>query len=191
MNRLRMFPEVNNGNNGRIDSGNVSLKSELIETGKQYLKNTSIKGISKAAKTKSWFLMIVWILGTIAGLGCAVSLVFTLTSAYFNYNTVVKISTCTDCVPEFPDITVCNMNNLGAMKDIAGVNSYTSYINEIEQLFYNSSQQNITDFTEAEQEILLSLYSPSAYFNNIDFTRILALLSSGIGRNSFTHDCKW
>ena len=178
-------------NPGGTVSKMASLKSELIDTGKQYLKTTSIKGISKAAKTKSWLLMTVWILGTIAGLGCVVFLVFTLTRAYFNYDTVVKISTCTDCNPEFPDITVCNLNNLGVVKDIAGIQSYSDYIREIEQLFYNNSKRNITEFTQEEQEMLMSLYSTSAYFDNIDIVPILAYLHSPIGKNSFAHDCKW
>ena len=176
MNRLRMYPDLNNEDHGRTDSESASLKSELIETGKQYLKTTSIKGISKAAKTKSLFLMIVWILGTIAGLGCAVFLVFTLTRAYFNYDTVIKINKCTNCEPEFPDITVCNLNNLGAVNEIQGVHPYSAYKEDIEQLFFNNSHRNITDFTDDEKDRLWALYSTTAYFHNIDQSWIVAFL---------------
>ena len=186
-----MYPDAVNQGARSASSGMPSLKSDLFETGKQYLKSTSIKGISKAAKTKSWLLMIIWIIGTFAGLGFAVFLVFTLTSAYFNYGTVIKITKCTECNPEFPDLTVCNLNNLGSVKDIPGLQSYSDYINEIENLFYNNLHKNITDFIEEEQERLWSLYSTSAYFDNVDNGAIAQYLNTDAGKNSFAHNCKW
>ena len=194
MNRLKMFPKVAaNRSEGSTEAASekASLKASLFETGKDYLKNTSIKGISKAAKTKSWFLMTIWILGTVAGLGCAVFLVFTLTSAYFEYETVIKITKCTECDPEFPDITVCNLNNLGLLEEIPGLQSYPDYISEIEDLFYNNHRQNISDFSEEAQERLWSLYSTSAYYDNVDNGVIAWYLETPAGKNSFVHDCKW
>ena len=190
MNRLRMYPDLNNESHGRTNSESDSMKSELIEIGKQYLKSTSIKGIAKASKTQSWFLMIIWIFGTIAGLGCAVFLVFTLTNAYFNYETVIKINKCTNCDPEFPDLTVCNLNSLGAVNDIPDVHSYAAYKEELEQLFFNNSQRNITDFTDEERNRLWVLYSTTAYLHNIDHS-VLAYFETAIGLNSIAHDCKW
>ena len=166
-----------------------SLKYEIKKTLKTFLQTTSLKGVSKTAKTNGIPMRIIWILGTLIGLTCALFLICNVSIAYFNYDTVVLIENCVNCKPDFPDITVCNLNILSRLEDF-DILSYSDYIQLIDDIVnqYPSPQTNITN----EQLIVLTeMYTILSYFYNVDLSAFWEHLNSAEGRNDFVHDCTW
>ena len=166
-----------------------SLKCEIKKTLKTFLQTTSLKGVSKTAKTNGMPMRIIWILGTLIGLTCALFLICNVCIAYFNYDTVVLIENCVNCKPDFPDITVCNLNILPRLEDF-DILSYRGYIQLIDDIFnqYHSSQANMTN----EQQIVLNeMYTTLAYFYNVDISAFWEHIISEGGLSDFVHDCTW
>ena len=168
-----------------------SFRDELKNAVQTFAQTTSVKGIPKAMKTKSHFLKCVWILGTLMGLGCALFLVITLTLAYFAYDTVVKIEKCVDCKPEFPDITVCNLNILASLAALDQID-YAQYFNyTIDFLWGADASHNFSELSPEQQLYLNQLYTTRAYMGNYNIDDAWEYLWPPTGLAVFVHGCQW
>ena len=160
------------------------IKTEMKKVVNTWVQTTSVKGLSKAAKSDDHCTRILWIVGTLAGLGIALNLLYTLTSDYLKFETIIQIEKCSTCRPDFPDITVCNLNVLASLAAV-GV-TYESYMTTIHRIL--SSNHNLT---AKQLGVLKEMYSTSAYFDNIDLDPIYDFLDAPGGINVFVHDCAW
>ena len=84
------------------------LKTEL----KQFVENSSVKGLPKIFKVEDLARKILWIIALIIGVTLGVYQVYQLCVLYFSYSTSRRTIESSEA-PMFPDITVCNANPIG------------------------------------------------------------------------------
>ena len=171
------------------DPADSPLKTDILQTLSVFIQTTSVKGVSKASKSNQLFLKIIWIGGTLVGLAFALLVLSTFTMEYLKYSTVMQIEKCTHCKPEFPDITVCNLNILSALADY-GAWDYSRYV-EFISLVSNNPDFVDQDLTDEQINRLYEMYSVSAYFANVDLTAFWTTFFAVGGQNLFVHDCTW
>ena len=166
---------------------NQTIKSALKLNVKNFMTTTSVKGISKAIKSESRVLRIVWITSTCTGLAISIILISLILVSYFHYDVVTNIDECSTCIPEFPDITVCPLNILSILADFP----MTSYEEYIDQLHTVEADYNIAAYPERDYNSFKELLSVNAYYENFNQTGFLATYEALGGRNVFVHDCSW
>ena len=167
-------------NNNVDDSTEPPVKSKLKELIRTFATNTTIKGLAKAMRATLIFPRILGIMGTLAGLATGLYLLISILIVYFRYETVTKLEKCNECKPEFPDVTVCNLNVLGTLVDIGALH-YQDYLGYV---YWQSNNANLDHEQEGYAKYL---YSPLAYMKNVDFEFIV----NRITMNTFVHDCTW
>ena len=178
-----------------LDQSNIcsdkpsSKSSHLKQATKQFIHATSVKGLSKAAKSDHFFVKILWMTGTLFGLAFAIYLVSNLTIQYFEYETVIEIEKCATCTPDFPDITICNLNVIGSFDLVPDLMTFDSYVNMTKTILREADH----DITEDQRGVLEEMFSTAAYFSNLylNIDPLFEYLFSPGGRNILIHDCAW
>ena len=192
--RSQMFHETKQDHkNTNIEKGTVdandtlatpTLKDTIEKSSKKFITSTSLKGISRAYRNKSRVLQLAWLAGTMFGLVCAIYILYAIMTSYFRYDTVTDVKHCSDCKPKFPDITVCNLNMLGWLADLAQLKISYNYDQYINILWHKLNLEAGTE-TELDQ-----LFSTTAYFNNLS-PQVLQFMKSEDNINDFVHQCVW
>ena len=111
-----------------------SLKSDIKSTFKKFSQANSLKAVTKSCKSDDWVLRIYWFVVFLGGSAIGCYLLYILIDGYISFEITTKISSCTNCKPTFPDITVCNINPLSMIKD-TGIGDYAAYEEEMIQRF--------------------------------------------------------
>ena len=120
-NQSKMEPSVSQDDSTTEPHQNVKVLT------KSFFASTSLKGISKVTKADTWKFRILWLVATLIGFGCGLYFLVTLILQYMSYSVVTNVESCTDCKPEFPDVTVCNLNSINFMETLSHV-SFDEYI---------------------------------------------------------------
>ena len=105
----------------------------------QFLKHTSIKGIPRIFRTKSYFLRAMWAVSVIGFLFMGTYQVYTLIVGYLEYASVVSMTEyhvdlagITPQSVRLPDITFCNMNPFAVdTENITDIPSLESFYRRI------------------------------------------------------------
>ena len=84
----------------------MSFKEEL----KTFSQTTSIKGVSRCARSESFPLRCMWGVCIIIGASASAFQLWTLLRSYANYETSTKIEITYTSKTVFPDITICRIN---------------------------------------------------------------------------------
>ncbi|CAD5116595.1 DgyrCDS5471 [Dimorphilus gyrociliatus] len=81
------------------------IKQEFID----YLKNTSIKGVSRIFKSETKLLKIIWIFAVLSFICVGLAYAVALTVEYFKYPTVTLMKEIDSKDVIFPSVTICNL----------------------------------------------------------------------------------
>ena len=94
---------------------------------RHYGETTSVKGVPKVLKSRRKPLQLLWLLAVLFGGGMAAYQLTSLLIKYFSYLTTTKLQEINKA-PEFPDVTVCNLNPLKEMSvaDVTAVGDVTA-----------------------------------------------------------------
>ena len=160
---------------------NATENKKVKDLTRSFLQATSLKGISKISKEKTWRFRFMWILGTLVGFGIGLYFIVTLVVQYLEFKVVTNIESCTDCKPRFPDITVCNLNMVNWIEYLSSTSfeEFTSHVHDLEpELLGNGSYYK-------------RLYSIAAYMNNVMDDSFWANFYATGGNNLFVHTCNW
>ena len=166
--------------------GNV-VKNDCKEAAKTCFSSTSVRGIPRVLSARSTTLRALWILSTIAGFTTAVYLLVRILTLFLKYETFTNIKVCSNCTPDFPDVTVCYLNILNGIKDLDQT-SYSQYKNRLSAI---AGEFNASQLSEAEREYLEELYSVSAFYGNTDIKSVSDQLVTVAGNTALVHDCTW
>ena len=168
---------------------------------KQYGQTTSIKGISRIIKSQHSALKILWLIALLFGASIAIYGLVSLVSSYLKYETITQISHCSDCRLEFPDVTLCNLNPLSLMSQFK--EDFLQHYDYLEAI-YNFVEMQYKKFghlgneSSITKEKFLDLYnnysafySMSAYFQNVNETKLLEKLGDSDVNGSLVNFCQW
>ena len=110
---------------------------------------------------------------------------------YLSFNFVTNFESCMDCKPQFPDVTVCNLNLNGGAGLLSNV-PYSDYLYQVSELQGNTYQGQPRFYLEESWRNFQYLYSTQAYVNNVIYGDGLAsfFLSPG-SQNLLVHQCQW
>ena len=135
----------------------------------QFLKNTSVKGIPRIFRTKSYFLRTIWIVSVIIFSCIAAYQVYSLIFGYLERATIVSLNefqgdltgTKSETV-RLPDITFCNMNpfavDTSKTTDILSLESYHRWVLEVTEC-ENCSQE----LQKSLRELRMALHTTDGY----------------------------
>ena len=164
-----------------------------------YVETTSLKGVPKIFKSKSIPLRILWGIAFLFGFAVALLFLINLFTNFMSNQVTTNMKLCNDCKAPFPDLTVCNLNPLGSIQGLEGLQTFSSYVDQLSSFvndtYHNEAlrsaifeQTDIVDMDEFNR-IYESMLSLSGYYQNINDTVLLSL-TRDIIRN-FVHDCQW
>ena len=158
----------------------------------QFLKVTSIKGIPRIFRTKSYFLKTVWGISVICFISMAAYQVTLLSKAYLEYNSVISLtehpvdlSGQTPHAIRFPDITFCNLNPFAVsthnLKHIPSLESYHNLVKD-KTSCVNCSEQQLKSL----RELRVQLLTTSGYYIHIGAAKARKISHS---ENQFIASC--
>ena len=139
----------------------------------QFLKSTSVKGVSRIFRTKSSFLRTVWLISVVSFLSVAFYLTYLLTKGYLEYASVISLreynldltGTTSDAL-RLPDITFCNLNPFAIsthnLTNIPSLEAYHQRAMNMTACDGCSSEQQ-----KALQELRVELLTTSGYYIHI------------------------
>ena len=130
----------------------------------QFLKQTSIKGIPRIFRTKSYILRTVWVISVTCCLSMAAHQVILLTKGYLEYTSVISLKEYyidfggqTNNAVQFPDVTFCNLNPFSlsthSLNDITSLEAYHKHVVQ-KTSCENCSVQKEKDLLELRGELL-------------------------------------
>ena len=171
-----------------------SIKTHL----KNYGEQTSVKGVSKAIRSEHYGLKIIWLLACLGGASLAIFQLIILLSSYFEYATITQISQCSDCSPEFPDVTVCNLNPLSLVStfpELLPFEEYLEIVNDIGDIS-DDKLEEISKYTNSNRETFDNLlyeayYSLAGYFQNLNESYLLKEAAKRNGNGGLVAFCQW
>ena len=130
----------------------------------EFLKQTSVKGIPRIFRTKSYILRTVWVISVTCFLSMAAYQVILLTKGYLEYTSVISVkeyhldlSGQTNNPVNFPDITFCNLNPFSVnTQNLNGIPSLEDYHNDVVRKTScdNCSIEQQNDLLELRRDVL-------------------------------------
>ncbi len=131
----------------------------------QFLETTSVKGVSRIARSPSLCLRVMWLVGFLFGTSMATYYLSSLFALYFSHKTVFSVNELEGKAP-FPDITVCNLNPASAISN--GQYLFQTYINKVTNII----QQVEKDMNESHERdsiitIMEGLESSTGFLQNL------------------------
>ena len=139
----------------------------------QFLKSTSVKGMSRIICTKSSFLRTVWSICVVSFLSVAFYLTYLLTKGYLEYASVISLreynldltGTTSDAL-RLPDITFCNLNPFAVsthnLTNIPSLEAYHQRAMDMTACDGCSPEQQ-----KALRELRIELLTTSGYYIHI------------------------
>ena len=139
----------------------------------QFLQSTSVKGIPRIFRTKSYFLKTLWVVSVVSFLCVTAYHVYILTCVYFEYDSVISTEEynvdLTGSTPEavrLPDMTFCNMNPFAvdtrSITDIPSLGSYNQRVRDLTKCV-NCSTEDQNSFWA----LRVALQTTSGYYMHI------------------------
>ena len=104
------YPNIEIENEMPKEKENKPLKQEIKVIFKDFLETTPIHALPFIARSKSWFMRIFWIFFFCALFGFGVYLVVKALMDYYDYPVVSEVQENIERQPEFPAITICNLD---------------------------------------------------------------------------------
>ena len=99
---------------------------------RSFLESTSVKGVSRAAKTSSGCVRLLWVTTVIVGAGFASFFLYGLLSSYLSLEVSSGLKSTRNSTQEFPAITLCNLNPLANTgENTSDVMEYFNFIDSI------------------------------------------------------------
>ena len=139
----------------------------------QFLKQTSIKGIPRIFRTKSYFLRTLWGVSVVCFLTMAAYQTFLLARGYLAYNSVISMteynldySGQSSNAVRFPDVTFCNLNPFAVnTHNVSNIHSLEYYHNRVidRTSCDTCSEQQLKSLEELRVELLTT----SGYYIHI------------------------
>ena len=112
------------------------VKKELLK----FCETTSIRGLPRVLKAESRSLRTFWFIGLIACSGLLVYQVSLVFVKFFQYGSVMNMLRKT-APPNFPDITICNMNPFDELEKINPNMTYRDYQEKLDSMETNLTEQ--------------------------------------------------
>ena len=142
----------------------ISLKTTLRKFG----ETTSIKGIGRLIKSGSIFVRVMWLFAVIIGMTVATYQTTLLLNGYFSYKMTTE-SREIYANPQFPDITLCNLNPLSVSK-VSGMDMQ-DYFDEIDRVLRSEELRSMLKYPESKVNklVLPQIISSSGFFQNVNF----------------------
>ena len=84
----------------------------IKETIKSILEDSTIHGIPRILKSKSWISKIAWIIFLCISTSFCLNLIITAVFNYLKFDVVTTIETITKLPADFPVVTICNLHQL-------------------------------------------------------------------------------
>ena len=140
----------------------------------QFCQKTSVKGIPRILRTKSYFMRTIWTVSVTCFLSIAVYISFSLSSDYFKYRSVtslreynIDVSGSSSTSVRLPDITLCNMNPFSIstynLTDELSLEKYHKKVLSMTICDNCSAEQ-----TQRMEELKAELLTTSGYYIQID-----------------------
>ena len=139
----------------------------------QFLRWTSVKGVSRIFRTKSSFLRTVWVISVVSFLTTAFYLTYILTRDYLEYTSVISLreynidltGTTSDAV-RLPDITFCNLNPFAvSTHNLTNIPSLEAYHKRAMDM--TSCEDCSVEQQKALRELRVELLTTSGYYVHI------------------------
>ena len=139
----------------------------------QFCQKTSVKGIPRILRTKSYFMRTIWTISVTCFLAIAIYLSFLLLSDYLEYRSVtslreynIDVSGSTSDSVRLPDITLCNMNPFSIstynMTDVLSLEHYHKKV-----LSMTICDNCTAEETKKMEELRSELLTTSGYYIEI------------------------
>ena len=150
-----------------------SMAGFVIKRLRQFCQKTSVKGIPRILRTKSYFMRTIWVTSVTCFLAMAIYQAFLLSAGYLEYASVTSVrefsvdvtGISADSV-RLPDITFCNMNPFSiSTYNLTDVISLENYHNKVMSMTTceNCSVNALRQMEELQSELLTS----SGYYIHI------------------------
>ena len=176
----------------------ASIKEHL----KLYCQATSVKGVSKAVKSKHVPSRLLWLLAVFCGACIAGFLLVTLVMAYLKFESSAQIIQCSNCKPQFPDVTVCNLHPLALLSlfhdDLLQFYDYFHVLHvmhgrlkAIFQTLEGDPKYGNMTLDQISYMYFGIFYSLAGYFHNVNKTKLLEKLGDSRINGSFVNFCEW
>lgn len=155
----------------------MTLKNEIKKILLELCKDTTCHAIPRIVKSERLFVKIVWSISFLMFLAWSFYSIVNSITDYLNYDYITNIRTIQQDKSEFPEITICNLDNFQTEKGREFLKNNLVF-NEYEiQMQYDISIKIITLNNSYKQSLSLSLNESilRCYFNNMkcnfeDFT---------------------
>ena len=145
-----------------------------------FLESTSVKGVSKIAKTKSAVLRFLWIIAVLFGGTVTIFFLYEIFALYLSFSVTMNVVEVRDSSLKFPSVTLCNLNPFA-----------NTDINDSEILEYILHEavpvQRTAPRGTEDGKILGRLMEPWAMFENV----ILRNLQTNDQCGDFVVACSW
>ena len=150
-----------------------SLLCDMNRRVLQFLQSTSVKGIPRIFRTKSYFLKTLWIVSVVSFLCVTAYHVYILTLVYLEYDSVISTEEynvdLTGTTPEavrLPDMTFCNMNPFAVdTRSIADIPSLGSYNQRVREM--TTCENCSPDDQNSSWALRMALQITSGYYMHI------------------------
>lgn len=125
---------------------------------RRFCESTSIKGIPRAVKSTNAIISLLWILAMVV---CLAMLLFQATTVLIRYYScaVIRNSFDRQTKPNFPEVTVCNLNPYDSFENFA--ETYEEYVEKVEILL---TAHNVS--VQADDQFFEELLSKRSYIVN-------------------------
>ena len=167
------------------------MRKELLK----FCEMTSIRGIHRALMAESRSLRTCWFIGLIICSSLLVYQVSTVFIKYFQFRSVMNLQQIS-ASPNFPDITICNMNPFKELEKINNHTTYRDYQKKLDRIRANLSEQVERNYPENWQTYIAIISSYFGFaampFGYIATTRIIPdNVTHDYENESLMVDCVW
>ena len=140
-------------------------------------ETTTVKGVPKLLKSRRLPVKLLWVFAVIFGGTIAIYQLTTLLIKFFSYSTTTSLTEVQEA-PEFPDVTLCNLNPLTETlsRDVTPDDYSQALLHYSRGNMGTSNYQYYYDLlptsnmTESElHDVSATIFSPSGYYQSFPF----------------------
>ena len=147
---------------------------------RNFLESTSVKGVSKIAKTKSAVLRFLWSIAVLFGGTVAFFFLYEIFALYLSFSVTTNVVEVRDSSLQFPSVTLCNLNPFA--------NTHVDDHEILDHIKVEASPVIRTSHIASEDGRILShLMEPWAMFENV----VLRNFQENDKASDFVVTCSW
>ena len=120
--------------NGATFEKRKHMKKQVKNVFKDFMETTPIHGLPNIVRAKSWYQKIFWIFFVFVLLGFGTWLVTKAFLDFFDYPVVSEVQENIEIQPQFPAVTICNLEPLATLY---GINKIQNRLSSMEENIYN------------------------------------------------------